>query len=218
MELAITTSLADGDHHEALRLMARAWADPVKRFCVGLVGSEADAEELVQEAFIEALQAMPRYRADAGPRAWLFGIARRVCIRHLRRRDRRAGLLSRWWTPPPAAAPEADRADANRLLGDALAALKPHLREAVLLSYQIGLDGPELADALAVRPATARKRLSLGIQALRETLRPLLMDPQSPLGRPSALDPPATAEEPSDDDPSHPVPLPARPQPRLVGP
>ncbi|MFH2006791.1 MAG: sigma-70 family RNA polymerase sigma factor [bacterium] len=183
MELQITTFMADGDHREALRLMAEHYAAPVSRFCASMVGSPAEAEELMQETFLDAWNAMPSYRADSNVRAWLYGIARRVCIRHLRRRDRRVGLLQRWLAPQQVAAPPADpteRMDAEKLLRQGLQALKPELRQAVLLRYQVGLDGPEIAVALNIRPATARKRLSLGIQSLRETLRPLLMEPAEP--------------------------------------
>ena len=130
MELQITTFMADGDHREALRLMAEHYSGPISRFCASMVGSPAEAEELMQETFLDAWNAMPTYRAESNVRAWLYGIARRVCIRHLRRRDRRAGLLQRWLSPQQASVPPADpsdRLDAEKLLRHGLQALKPEL-------------------------------------------------------------------------------------------
>jgi len=180
MELQITTLMEDGDHREALRLMAEQYSGPVKRFCASMVGSLSEAEELMQETYIDAWKAMPRFRSESNVRAWLFGIARRVCIRHLRRRDRQAGLLQRWFgagnAPASAEKPALDL-DERALLRQGLAELTPELRQAVLLRYQVDMDGPEMALALGVRPATARKRVSLGIAALRKSLRPLLMEP-----------------------------------------
>ncbi len=169
MELQITTFMADGDHREALRLMAEHYAGPLSRFCASMVGSPAEAEELMQETLLDAWNAMPKYRAESNVRAWLYGIARRVCIRHLRKRDRRTGLLQRWLGPtsaPPPADPS-EKLDAEKLLRQGLQALKPELRQAVLLKYQVGLDGPEIAAALSIRSATARKRISAVVSAAR---------------------------------------------------
>lgn len=209
MELQITTLMEDGDHREALRLMAEQYSGPIKRFCASMVGSLSEAEELMQETFIDAWKAMPRFRAESNVRSWLFGIARRVCIRHLRKRDRRAGLWQRWFgagdSPEPAdeAAPDPDE---RALLRKGLAELTPELRQAVLLCYQVGMDGPEMAQVLGVQPATARKRLSLGIQALRKSLRPLLMEPPSSTSR----------QENPDEQAKEPVPAAAGP--RIVRP
>jgi RNA polymerase sigma-70 factor (ECF subfamily) len=186
MELQITTLMEDGDHREALRLMAERYSGPIKRFCASMVGSLSEAEELMQETFIDAWKAMPRYRAESNVHAWLFGIARRVCIRHLRKRDRRAGLLQRWFgsgATPATAEETAVDLDERALLRQGLAELTPELRQAVLLRYQVGMDGSEMAQAIGVQPATARKRVSLGIGALRKSLRPLLMEPPSSTSR-----------------------------------
>ena len=202
MEQRIEQHLAAGEHREALQQLATHHATAVARFCAGLVGSHAVGEELMQETFIEAWRALPGFRGDASPQAWLFGIARRICIRHLRRRDRRAGLLKRWFQPSPEAAPVPldETLDRDTQLNRALAQLKPALRQAVLLRYQAGLDGAELAAALDVKPATARKRVSLGLQALRVTLRPLLMEPDPPADGGVAGDLPEERDHAREDD------------------
>lgn len=177
MELRITTLMASGDFREALRLLVDAYGKPVGRYCTGLVGSRTEAEELLQESLIEAFAAMPRFRGESTVRAWLFGIARRLCIRHLRRRDRRLVLFRRFArAAPPEAPSDHERTDARLALERALVALKPPLREAVLLQYQAGLESPEIAAVLGISAEAARKRVSLGVQALRVELRENLMD------------------------------------------
>lgn len=180
MELRITTLVASGNLREALGLIAEAYGEPVGRYCSALVGSYAEGEELLQEALIEAYRAMPRFRGEAPVRTWFFGIARRVCSQHLRRRERRRSLLKGWrWfgggdaesTPPD----PVERSETRDALNAALRHLKPHLREAVLLRYQSGLDGSEVAAVLGISHAAARKRVSLGVQAMRSELRPWLM-------------------------------------------
>jgi RNA polymerase sigma-70 factor (ECF subfamily) len=182
MELQITTLMADGDHRGALKLMAEAYSGAIGRFCAALTGSRADGEDLLQETFIDAFHALPRYRAESNVRAWLFGIARRVCIRHLRKRDRRSNLLKRWFGEKPESQPEptedpAERSEQEEMLRASLLELKPQLREAVLMRYQAGMDHAEIALSLEISPAAARKRVSLGVAALRDALRPLLMEP-----------------------------------------
>ncbi|MDY0004911.1 MAG: sigma-70 family RNA polymerase sigma factor [Polyangia bacterium] len=200
MEKLIAALVAAGEHREALGLLAEAHSLKVARFCAGLVGSRAEGEELMQEAFIEAWQAMPRFRAESTPRSWLFGIARRLCIRHIRRRDRRASLGAQLagdaervarvnGSAAQAGEDSSSMLEDQALVREALAHLKPDLREAVLLRYQVGLDGLELAAALGLRPEAARKRVSLGLKALREALRPLLMAPPGPGETPSEGEP-----------------------------
>jgi RNA polymerase sigma-70 factor (ECF subfamily) len=201
METRITTLMASGDHHEAIRLIVRTWGTQLARYCAGMVGSAAQADELVQDALVEALGAMSRYRGEAGVRAWLMGIARRVCIRHLRKRDRRRSLWSRW-SPPETAPPNfADQAADRDALTWALAQLNPKLRVAVLMRHQQGLEGREMAEALGISHAAARKRVSHGVVRLRELLAPVLM---------RAPDPESTGDDHDDD-------LPKTPRPYLVG-
>jgi RNA polymerase sigma-70 factor (ECF subfamily) len=189
MELKISTYVAAGDYEQALRLMAEAYSTSVARFCAGFCGSAAEADDLLQETFVDAWKAMHRFPASANAKGWLFGIARRVCIRYLRKRDRRADLVKKWCgeakdpvSRGPSAEEGAEDAESQALLAQALSQLKPNLREAVLLYYQVGLSTAEMAESLGVKPATARKRVSLGVQSLRRSLRPLLMEPPSEQG------------------------------------
>ncbi|MBU1069180.1 RNA polymerase sigma factor [Myxococcota bacterium] len=189
MEQQILSMMREGHRERALELMARAWAQPIGRFCCALAGSAAEGEDLLQETFIEAWRAMETFRAESSPRAWLYGIARNLCASHLRRRDRRRSLFGRFFADSSAenahcrsSEDNAVRSEEQVLLDAALADLKPALREAVLLHYQGHFSMQEIADMLEISPANARKRVSLGVGALREALRPVLMKPENPRG------------------------------------
>jgi RNA polymerase sigma-70 factor, ECF subfamily len=184
MELKITTLIKDGNHKKALRLMADAYSKQIGRFCTGLVGSSSDAEELLQETFIRAWKALPRFRGESTVRAWLFGIAKKVCASHLRKRDRRSNILKRFFSGGGEAVSKTvegveriERTQTQIRVNEAILELKLKLREAVLLHYHEGMKTAEIAEILDITPANARKRISLGIRALRESLRPLLMEP-----------------------------------------
>jgi len=189
MEQQILSLMREGHRERALELMARTWAQPLGRFCAALVGSAAEGEDLLQETFVEAWRAMDSFRHEASPRAWLYGIARNLCASHLRRRDRRRGLFGRFFTDEGAdnahrksSEENVVRSEEQRLLDAALADLKPTLREAVLLHYQGRFSMQEIGEMLEISPVNARKRVSLGVGALREALRPVLMKPENPRG------------------------------------
>ncbi len=186
MEQQILSTLRDGNRKRALELMARTWWAQLGRFCTAMVGSPTEAEELLQETFVIAWQEMDSYRGEGSLRAWLYGIAHRVCASHLRRRDRRRGLLARFFareeTPEPSGEDAARKNEERMLLEKALSELKPQWREAVLLYYQGQFSMQQVAEMLSISPENARKRVSLGVGALRKSLHPVLMRPDREKG------------------------------------
>ena len=169
---AIEAMIAGGQHREALGRCARSYAMPLGRLCMAFTGSQAESEELVQETLLAAFDAFPQYRAEGSVRAWLFGIARRLCGRHIEMRSRREARLrlvhdtSRGRDAGELAL-ERERAERARA---ALAKLKPSEREAVVLRYEGELSFRELATACGVDEAAARKRVSRALARLRADL------------------------------------------------
>lgn len=62
--------------------------DRLRAFCQRRVGDRVEAEELAQEAFVKALQALPRFDGERRFYPWMTVIASRLCIDHHRRRGR----------------------------------------------------------------------------------------------------------------------------------
>jgi len=137
-----------------------AHSEDVWRYLRGLVGSQA-AEDCFQETFLAALRAYPRLRAGSNVRAWLFTIAQRKAIDHLRRARREVALGGR--EPPAGVA-------ADRDIWEAVAALPPRQRAAVMLRYGAGLPHREIAAAVGCSEEAARRSLHEGLKRLRETL------------------------------------------------
>jgi RNA polymerase sigma-70 factor (ECF subfamily) len=165
--------IREGKHREAAGLCARMHGAALGRLCMALLGRQAEAEEAVQETLLAACRAMGDWRGDGTVRAWLFGIARRQCARRYEQgaREGRAARLveedARGGESPAASVIAIRRAVAVR---EALEALKPSEREALVLHYQAGLSFGEIARACGIDEAAARKRASRGLARLRKTI------------------------------------------------
>jgi RNA polymerase sigma-70 factor (ECF subfamily) len=174
VDVAIGTALLRHDRRAALSLCARHHGAAVGRLCMALVGSQAEAEDLLQETLLAAHDGIDAFRAEGSIRAWLFSIVRRKCARHLERRTRqtsRLRLVHDANRPLPADDLMAARERAERARA-ALDAVRPSEREAVLLRYQAGLSFREVGEALSIDEGAARKRVSRALARLREALDP----------------------------------------------
>ena len=132
----------------------------VWRVCRALLG-QADAEDAWSETFLAALRAYPRLRRDSNVTGWLVTIAHRKALDQLRARARRP--------VPTADLPEAagERAESDGGLAEALEALPPKQRGAVVYRYLADLPYSEIADLLECSEAAARRSASDGIAKLR---------------------------------------------------
>src|SRR5512139_2341729 len=113
-----------GRHRDALAACARTHHVVLGRLCMALLGSQADADEAVQETLLRAHRAMTSYRAEGSVKEWLCGIARHVCAHMLETLRRGLELLELVPTEGEARDVFALRRRA-RVLRDALEKLKP---------------------------------------------------------------------------------------------
>ncbi len=134
---------------------------------------EADAQDLVQEAVVEASQRQPD--GCPPPPAVVFATLRRRAIDLARREDRRAGRES-------AAAPASecwfdtsveDR-ELSQLIQDAMSRLPDIYREVITLKVWGGLTFAEIADALGIPANTAASRYRYGLAELRRLTKGVL--------------------------------------------
>jgi len=165
----IEEQIRAGEYREALARCTRAYAASIGRLCMAFTGSQADSEELVQETLLAAYDAFPTYRAEGSVRAFLFGIARRICGRFTETQARQKARLRLVHDTSRGAdaselALEKERAVRAR---DALSKLKPSEREALVLRYDAGLSFREVAVACGIDEAAARKRVSRALARVR---------------------------------------------------
>lgn len=135
------------------------------RYCTGLLGSEADAQDAVQQTFIKAWQNRHTLRRDGtdNERAWLYRIAYRTALDMLRA-ARRAAVYP---TPEPL---EQDPGISEEL-HSALDTLKPLDRALVLERVLDGLDYKTLAQIHARPAGYLRTRYNRAKKQLAERLK-----------------------------------------------
>jgi RNA polymerase sigma factor (sigma-70 family) len=152
--------------------------DGVEGFVMRRVGDRDRAADLTAEIFLAAIDSAHRYRPALGPpRAWLFGIARNLVAGEWRSRDReRVGELrlrgSALLDADDAARWDAriDAAARSRELYAAMARLPDGERAVLELVALDELSLAEAAEAVGIRPVTARVRLHRARRKLRDEL------------------------------------------------
>jgi RNA polymerase sigma factor (sigma-70 family) len=183
-EQALMSAYARGDA-AAFEPLFRALAPRLMGFYRRAGLSHEQSEDLTQATFVRLHQARDRYQEGAPLRPWLFTIAARVRLDHLRkqRRSPASGMGTGRDTDmdvdalqdetPPATPELLQRAKSVR---EALDTLPPALRVVVHLHRFEDLTFPEIADVLGVEAGTARVRAFRAYKLLRERLRPLLSE------------------------------------------
>jgi RNA polymerase sigma-70 factor (ECF subfamily) len=142
-----------------------------------LVCPEADADDAVQEAFLKAHAALPRFREGSPFRPWLLRIVTNEARNRRRSAGRRHGLALRAAeaTPPDAAAPGPERAviaaETRAELLAALATLRDDDREVLGARFFLDLSEIETAEALGLPRGTVKSRTSRALGRLRDALR-----------------------------------------------
>lgn len=135
-----------------------------------ILRDRAEAEDVVQEVFVQIWRQVERFDAERGsPQAWVCTITRSRALDRLRRRGARReesdeGLPAGGDTPRHAEA-VAVRA--------ALLELPLDQRQALELAYYEGLSQSEIAERLSTPLGTIKTRIRTGMQRLRARLEPL---------------------------------------------
>jgi RNA polymerase sigma-70 factor, ECF subfamily len=131
-----------------------------------VTGSMAEAEDVVQEAFLRAAARWPSLRHYDVPEQWVRRVALRLAINQFRRGRRRAAALVRLG-PPPVTPP----ASADALVLDAaLRTLPIRHRQVVVLHYLLGLSVEEIGRELVLPVGTVKSQLHRARQALARQL------------------------------------------------
>jgi RNA polymerase sigma-70 factor, ECF subfamily len=148
----------------------------------GVVHEGSEADDVLQEIFIQIWKEADRYSPKAGkPLGWMVTIARRRAIDRLRRRQAYSRVRERYQERVTEQMPNSPReaddvfvlSDLHRFLKECMRVLPRLQREAVELAFFKGLSHSEIAAATHAPLGTVKTRLELGLQKLTHALRPL---------------------------------------------
>ena len=142
------------------------------RTIYAITGDAASAEDCVQEAFLRAFKAWPRYRPERAAEAWIYQIAINTAISHRRRAKlRRIGEVLRRLGRPGLGPDPADGATTSDLI-QALSALPPRVAASFVLRYHNGYNNREIARLEGVSERTIGTRLNQAREVLARILGP----------------------------------------------
>jgi RNA polymerase sigma-70 factor (ECF subfamily) len=156
---------------KAYRELVEQYQARVYSLALRMVRRSEDAEDLTQETFVRMFRALSRYDPARSFAAWLFTIATRLCIDHIRRskvspisltqRERDSEEEYQIEVEDPGLKPDeaATYAEEERRAADLIGYLPPHYRIVVILRHQQDLSYQEIAEALHLPLGTVKARI-----------------------------------------------------------
>jgi len=146
----------------------------VFQIALSVLRNPADAEEVAQEAYLQAYRRFSSLRDPARFRAWVGRIAFRLALNRLRTHRRRMARDTAWHGSQSDALADGARDAHNRLYLERLRAeierLPEKLRAVLLLSTVEDMDAAEVAAVLEIPAGTVRSRLHLARKRLLEVM------------------------------------------------
>jgi RNA polymerase sigma factor (sigma-70 family) len=175
----VLLTLAQAGDREAFRAIMQRFNQRLFRVARAVTGDDAEAEDVLQDAYLNAFSGIGRFRGEAGLATWLTAITLNEARGRLRRRRPTTDIATMdescvipfpgmAETPDPEA--ETVRAQTGRLLEQAIDTLPEEFRIVFMLRDVEGCSVEETAAQLDLNPQTVRTRLFRSRQMLRRAL------------------------------------------------
>jgi RNA polymerase sigma-70 factor (ECF subfamily) len=174
----LVAAMAAGDSSSALSAFYELYSSMVLALLVRMLGSQAEAEEILQEVFVELWRRAPQYDANRGSVvAWVVTVARCRALDALRARSRRPGDRQAEYREGDALVTERRRPDVlvsstrwHQALQQAFKRLNAEQRAVLELSYFQGMSHGEIAERLDLPVGTVKSRILAGMRSMRTML------------------------------------------------
>ena len=170
----------------AFEELVRQYDRAVLRLALHLTGSESDAQDIYQEAFLKAYRNIGSFRFECSFYTWVYRIVTNLCLDHLRKRQVRKedapvmvdsngeefDLLSQFADDRPGADPERDlmRRELGQRISRAMTKLTPRERMVFELKHFQGLKLRTIGEMLNTTEETAKNTLFRATQKMRGAL------------------------------------------------
>ena len=182
---ALRRDAADGGAN-ATEALVDAYGDRVYRLTFRITGSREDAEEATQDALWTVARKIDTFKGDSAFGSWLYRIAANAAYQKLRSRKSKAREIAlddllpaldgdgRHWEPIDDWSRRVDEQamqnELRHVLEDAIAALPPDYRTAVVLHDVEGMSNPDIAETLGISLAAVKSRVHRSRLYLRQRL------------------------------------------------
>lgn len=186
--MATLVHRAQAGEQAAFATLVEAHSERIYNYLLRMLNDREEAEDLTQETFVRAWQALGRFRGGAAFSTWLYRIATNLAIDSLRRRQRSGptqsieephqsedGETERQW-PDPERPPDEQviARELQEAVWQAVGQMTPKLR-AVLVMYDFEqMSYEEIARVLRVPLGTVKSRLFNARKQLRERLSEMM--------------------------------------------
>jgi len=157
--------------------LVRAHQEAAFRAAYLITHDAADAQDVAQEAFIRAFDALGRFDARRPFRPWLLRIATNLALNRLKASKRRQAMAERYGAravetqDTPTIEANVLKRERGRRVWDAIGRLKPDDQRLLVLRYFLELSEAELAQAFGVAAGTIKSRLHRALAKLRDVIR-----------------------------------------------
>lgn len=156
-----------------LEILLIRYRERLLLFLLGFVRNEEDAEKLMMDTFAKLAVDKPDFEPDhpGSFKSWLYTIARRNALMHIRKKRYEAVLLEES-IPSDAELPDTVllKEERNRKLYQAMSALKPEYRRVLYLHYMENLPHEEIAGIMGLNIRQVYHLADRGKNSLKKTL------------------------------------------------
>ncbi len=163
---------------DAFALLVRRYEGPLVHFCMRMVGSLEDAQDIAQDTFVRVYRYLDRLRPDAKFSTVLFGMARNLTLNFLRDSGRRGRGATQSLTRNDdsehhiedlATRPDesARLREIEQLIGQALDLISDEHREVLILREIQGMDYETIGEIVQCRSGTVKSRIARAREQLR---------------------------------------------------
>lgn len=178
--------IAVKDNPDAFGEIVKRWERKIFALCFGMLHAEEDARDAAQETFISAYKNLPNFRGEAKVSSWLHRIAVNQCLTKQRRTRVRSessledenSIDEASFTDSKALSPARaiEQTERLKLVRQAVLALPPELKQAIVMKEFEEMTFQQISDALNLPLSTVKSRVYTALKQLRLKLEQMSLE------------------------------------------
>lgn len=167
---------------EAFRELVESYQERLYAFVWRTLRNHHEAEDVCQSAFVKAYESLDSYSSQYAFSTWLFTIAYRLCLNHMRKRKPMSGevdfsrMAHRQEAGPEVVANSEEARRLRDLIWASVDQLSAAQRACVTLFYREGMSCQEIGETLEIPAVTVKSHLHRAREKLSQRLQKELVD------------------------------------------